>query len=341
MREALEILKRHKRTFLFPFVVVFCIPTLWAALFGRTYEADSVIWLDSDVSIIPLVREGAAPAEGRPIDKEAETLNQLIKSRSFLVHVIESTTLRNQLSGRRSRERAVDLVRDNLGVWATGANSLAIRFNGRSRSQATSVVRSVSTAFMKWAVESSDRRNREAITFFEGQAALYRSELEKSRKALQRFMERTPNAELLVQRDMLLAPVKAGVSPRAQMNYERLSKEHEFRTKLYDNAMDNLAKARTFAAAEHAKYAAGLRVLDPPEPPLSFSKRRLLLTAGLSLLSAALLGLMAVALAEFTDRTLRNERDVREALGLPVLAVVPEHEKEGNDRDDAEGRAGT
>lgn len=336
MREAIEILRRRKKAFLIPFFVVFLIPTVWGVFFGRTYEADSVVWLDSDVSIIPLLRESAAPEQGRPIDKEAETLNQLIQSRTFLAEVLEKTAFSGELKGKGTRERALKWAGASLSAVPIGANALRIRFRGRTRTEGAMLVQAATTTFLDWAVRSSDKRNEQAIAFFAKQATQHSNALEKSRKAVQRFMERTPNAELLAQRELLLSPVRAGVSPRAQMNYERLSRVHAYRLKLYDSAMDNLARARAFAAAEHAKYAAGLRVLDPPEAPLSFSKRRLAITSGIGFLSAVLLGLLAVALAEFNDRTLRSGSDAGEALGLQVLAVVPE--QAGTSRVDEEQR---
>lgn len=88
-----------------------------------------------------------------------------------------------------------------------------------------------------------------------------------------------------------------------------------------------LAKKQDSAIAanlERHQMDAHFKVLDParlPEQP--FAPRRARLYA-LAMLAGLAVGLLVAAVLECFDRGLRTEEDVRFALGLPVLAAIPE-----------------
>ncbi len=91
---------------------------------------------------------------------------------------------------------------------------------------------------------------------------------------------------------------------------------------MYDSSLTDLAKIRVLSSAREERYLNGLRVVDRPVTPTSFSLKRLLLLDFLALMAAVIVGSTAVIVAELTDRTFRTERDVRDELQLPVLVEV-------------------
>jgi hypothetical protein len=82
-------------------------------------------------------------------------------------------------------------------------------------------------------------------------------------------------------------------------------------------------KTQISANLEKRQIGEQFKVLDPartPEKPTSPDRPRLYLIAALIAIAA---GFGLAALAEFFDKTLRTESDVRAALNLMVLATVP------------------
>jgi uncharacterized protein involved in exopolysaccharide biosynthesis len=95
---------------------------------------------------------------------------------------------------------------------------------------------------------------------------------------------------------------------------------------LQDSYASLLAKRQDSEIAanlERRQIGEQFRVLDParvPERPSSPNRPRLYL---LGLLAAVAVGLLCAGTAEYLDRGLRTEEDVRLALSLPVLASIP------------------
>lgn len=322
MKETIEILARRKRVFIIPLVVVFLIPTVISFFFMRSYEASALVWLDSDAALTPLVRDSEQP-EDSPIKKSADMMSQLLQSRSFVKQVIARTDLKKQMTTARNEDDLVSSLQQNLTCWPSGSNSLKIVFNGSNPVVAKQVVKAVIDLYMRWNLKSIEEQNISAVNFFDEQVKVYRVKMDKSNEALRIFKEGHPETQLLEQTKMLLSPMKVDATPEVQLKFERLQKEQEAASKLYNAALDNLAKARVLGEAESWKYHSGFRIIDYPHVSSSFSKKRPLLVSALSLIIALIVAILAVAAFEVTDRTLRTEQDVKQMLKLPVLAAIP------------------
>jgi uncharacterized protein involved in exopolysaccharide biosynthesis len=328
VRQAIDILKRRKWAFIIPFTIVFVVPVLWTLLFMRSYESDALVWLDSDVSIVPVLsQDGAAPAaQGTPIQNEADTLQQLLQSRAFVTKVIAKTPLNDKMDNAKEREATINFVRRNLSSAVVGPNALRISFFGRTPSEAVTVVKATTGTFLEWVRGSVSDQNDKAVAFFETQSNTYQDELNTASTQLRKYKERHPETEQLEQRDKVLNQVKVTASPTVQIEFERLRSQLDYAQKLYDGSLDDLAKTRVLASAQQEKYVNGLRVVDNAIAPTGFSKKRFMLATFMSFMAACLIGALAVMIAELSDRTIRSERDVTESLDLPVLVEIKQRE---------------
>jgi len=160
------------------------------------------------------------------------------------------------------------------------------------------------------------------IAFFSTQSDTYRAELEKARTELQEFKEGNPEAEQLDIADKVLAAPDITASPAVQSEFKRLKSQSDYAQQLYDSSLTDLARTRVLSAAREERYVNGLRTVDKPVEPTSFSMKRLLLFDLLAFMAAVMIGGMAVILAELTDRTLHTEQDVQDVLDLQVLTEV-------------------
>lgn len=334
MDRLLEIVKRRMRTFLIPFLIVFIVPVLYTALFARSYEADSLVWFDTDVSIVPVLSQQAASGDaGRPIQAQADTLQQLLQSRAFVSKVVEKTPLASKMTSDKQREDTIAFVQKNIRVDVVGPNSLRIAFFGQNSGQAVAVVRSATNGFLDWVRRAVKKQNADSIAFFTKNTSTYLKELDAARAALQVFKEQHPEAQALDIQDKVLNAPKVTASPAVQAEFERLKAQQEYAQKLYDDSLSDLAKTRVLSAAKEEQFLNGLRVVDNPVSPTSFSAKRLLLAAFLAFAAAVAVGGLAVFIAETRDRTLRSGADVEEVLSLPVLAEIPRDVRAGGARD--------
>jgi capsular polysaccharide biosynthesis protein len=91
----------------------------------------------------------------------------------------------------------------------------------------------------------------------------------------------------------------------------------------YRTLLQKKEESEISANLEKRQIGETFRILDParlPERPISPDRPQLYLIA---ILGALALGIGLATAAEYLDRTLRSEADVRAALNLMVLATVP------------------
>jgi capsular exopolysaccharide synthesis family protein len=119
-----------------------------------------------------------------------------------------------------------------------------------------------------------------------------------------------------------LAELEARVAAgnRAGIELQALEQQAELDRRLYEA---QLARVKA-APGPSAAPTADVRVISEATPPTAadFPHPPLMLTAGFT--SSLLVGLFAVYAAEQSDRRLRTPDQVRAALGLPTLGIVPE-----------------
>jgi polysaccharide chain length determinant protein (PEP-CTERM system associated) len=118
------------------------------------------------------------------------------------------------------------------------------------------------------------------------------------------------------QRRILAAPMRDTELVDLTRDYDTLNAH-------YNSLSSKRIDSQVSANVERRQIGEQFRILDParlPEKPDSPNRDQLYL---ISFVLALLVGLTAAAGAEYLDRGLRSEDDVRLALALPVLATIP------------------
>lgn len=113
------------------------------------------------------------------------------------------------------------------------------------------------------------------------------------------------------------------VTPVREAELASLTRDYETLQASYRSLLQKKEESQISANLEKRQIGEQFKILDParmPERPASPDRPRLYLIAALV---AVVAGLGLAALAEFFDKTLRTEADVRAALNLMVLATVP------------------
>jgi polysaccharide chain length determinant protein (PEP-CTERM system associated) len=112
-------------------------------------------------------------------------------------------------------------------------------------------------------------------------------------------------------------------TPLRESELAALTRDYETFQQNYRSLLQKKEESDISANLEARQIGEQFRILDParvPEKPISPDRPRLYLIA---ILSALAIGIGLAATAEYFDRTLKNEADVRAALNLMVLATVP------------------
>ena len=112
-------------------------------------------------------------------------------------------------------------------------------------------------------------------------------------------------------------------TPVRESELAALTRDYETLQQTYRSLLQKKEESEISANLEKRQIGEQFKILDParmPEKPISPDRPRLYLIA---ILAAIAIGLGLAATAEYFDRTLRTEADVRAALNLMVLATVP------------------
>ena len=112
-------------------------------------------------------------------------------------------------------------------------------------------------------------------------------------------------------------------APLRDSELVELTRDYQVQREAYDNLSAKRLDSQVSANLERRQIGEQFRILDParlPERPASPNRDRLYM---LSIILALAVGFGSAAGAEYLDRGLRSEDDVRLALALPVLATIP------------------
>ncbi|MGH7383634.1 MAG: GumC family protein [Candidatus Rokuibacteriota bacterium] len=109
-----------------------------------------------------------------------------------------------------------------------------------------------------------------------------------------------------------------------ELEYRRLASDVETNRKLSTLLSDKLGAARIREQGEMNV----VKVIDPPAFPSSAPNQRRMQFVGLALALALVIGLGAPATAEYFNRPIMGEADIKHLTGLPILTAIPEVESQ-------------
>lgn len=136
----------------------------------------------------------------------------------------------------------------------------------------------------------------------------------------------------IAQKDAQLAAVRAQIgsyqgrvdaAPTRESEMTELMRDYETLRKVYTDMLAKREESKVAANLERRQIGEQFKILDPasrPERPFS-PNRQMIAAAGLA--GGIGLGLAIVLLLELRDQSFRSDRDITQALSLPVLAMIP------------------
>lgn len=308
MKQLLDIIVRRRWLIIVPFVVVFLIPAIFNYYSLRPYESSSLVWLETDLKTTVTV--GASGSQ-TPIQTLSDAFEQMVQSDSFVTAVVREASA--AASGSVVSDGAVAYYRGNVGVVVVGPNAMRITFSGSTPEEAMAGAEAMTDVFLRLMQSQTGKSNGVLSETFAETADSYRKQVDAARRALDTFVASHPELESDDATDEVLE------------EHSRLSAAlvlAEETQNAYNSSIASLVKQQAVSDSERAQYADRLRVVDDPDKPLSFSKKKMILADMVALLAFGLISGTAIALVQAGDRTLRQASDVEAAAGVPVLGRV-------------------
>lgn len=304
MRGYLETFFRHPVLLTLPVVIGLLAGGAFALSVPREYVASATIWTDTPVPDAPTIATtgGSSP----PSAGQAALMSQLLATRSFMESVAMNSPVAEDLAGLSPVEAdwLLGSLAGSISVSTPGPQVMSIAVRMDDPTEVTGVASAV--------LEQFDRFQRDkAGARAELQAEFDQRQLEDAGKALQQaeadladYLEANPTS------DRSGDPAAGSLIAAAALAQQ-----------LYADA--SAAYALSSAALTDAQTPA-LEVIDEPTAAYPQSRMKGVLIgaaggalAGLTLSVLALLVLMA------RDRSLRDERDARESLGVELVVEIP------------------
>jgi protein tyrosine kinase modulator len=130
------------------------------------------------------------------------------------------------------------------------------------------------------------------------------------------------DTELRTKLDQMQSRVEA--TPQVEREYKTLTRDLELAHAKYDELNKSQMDSELTSAAIASGRSDELRLVQAPAVPAKPGKPKRIAIAGIGLMLAILLGFTGVVVRESMDQTVRGSRDVRRALNLAPLGVIPD-----------------
>jgi uncharacterized protein involved in exopolysaccharide biosynthesis len=325
MRKLLEAFFRHKWLVLLPPLV---IPLLVAPIAYMTmpvaYESVVGVWVDRATYLDP--RAQNLPFNTSAAQTQSSQLTELLHTRSFMIDVVQRTSLAPLLSTKAGEGRVADMLDKGVTVTAVpnGTHLLAIRARFTTPQVAYQVAQAIVDAYTDRNANLLVDQSTSAIGFFQSQ------------------LDNTQDASAKASRDLsqyALAmgyassgdgtPLSSDVQSVSAFDPEfaDLQAKAHFAQQQVDQARVALQNAQQSSAAAAQGADVGFQVIDPPQmptAPVTQLKNVIVFIVAALIIGLGLSTIVLVFLVA-TDRSIRTENDlvppVRVLGTLPMLKV--------------------
>ncbi|HMH12766.1 MAG TPA: Wzz/FepE/Etk N-terminal domain-containing protein [Edaphobacter sp.] len=141
-------------------------------------------------------------------------------------------------------------------------------------------------------------------------------------RALEQGITQKKHDQGMIQGQIRMYQDRISSSPLVQEEYKALTRDYTTAQSFYDDLLKKMNDSKMATDLEKRQQGEQFRVMDEPNLPdgPSFPKRGVFVAAGLA--AGLCLGLMIVALIEYKDTSMRNERDIWAFTKLPTLSVI-------------------
>jgi len=310
MTKYVEILFGHRLRFLILILVLPAELALACVFLFPHQTATSDLWVDTPayIQISPSVQgwdQYLTPAQNT-----VDALDQLRGTQSFVNTLSAKLDLLNTFRDTSERDSVMATAATDIVIVANGSHLVGLTYTCPRQPICTNVLLAIEQIYRQWLDDQQTAQANVAINFYTGQLSDAQTKLTADQTALSNYLAAHPNvkasdAAIVPQLDLLIRNVDNDLLQVADLQQ-----------KLDDTKLTDAAVNQTDSTV--------LKVIDPPRTvggKLSSLPRKQMLIAGAAGLALAVVVLVFMA---WSDRTVREARDLERFLRLPIAAIIPD-----------------
>jgi uncharacterized protein involved in exopolysaccharide biosynthesis len=195
--EILAALRRRKKFFLYPLIIISFTCISGAFILPQKYKSSIVISVQKDAVLNPLVSYTMAVTAAS--DDRLKDFNEIIFSRPAIQALIDSLKLDSQVTTAEERDELYNDVKNSIETDYKGSDSFTIDYYDSDPGRAKYAVQLLSELFIQKRLEVNNKRNEMTVQFFENKLVELREKFEKSQEnyvgTVKAFLNKNPKDE--------------------------------------------------------------------------------------------------------------------------------------------------
>lgn len=178
--EILTVLRRRRKIFFIPLVIISLICISAAFLLPQKYESSITILVQKDQVLNPLI--SYTMAVETVSNNRLKDFNEIVYSRPVIEALIDSLGMQGEAETEIQKEKLIKEIKKNIVTELKESNSYTINYFDTIPARAQTAARVLSELFIKIRLKVNNRRNELAVEFFENKLNELRDKFEKSQQ---------------------------------------------------------------------------------------------------------------------------------------------------------------
>lgn len=186
IEEMMSVLRRRKRAFLIPPVIILSICVLGAFTLPRQYESSTTILVQPNQVLNRLMSYifPSTTSSSDPYKSPIGDLNQVVYSQPVIEDLIDSIGIRNASVPGYSDDGLVTQVRKHIKTAILGFNTFSITYSDTNPVRAQKAVSVITNLIIENKVQLENQKNEFAVNFFEKKVNQLHQKFIQSQNAL-------------------------------------------------------------------------------------------------------------------------------------------------------------
>jgi capsular polysaccharide biosynthesis protein len=308
-RSYVETFFRHRLLLIAPALIAFVLAAAYGMQQPRSYVASATLWTDRRIPGDSTI--GTMPGSDVPSTGQQALLTSLLATRTFMIEVVKDSPLAGRMTGSQL-DVDLELARlaSTVSAATPGPQVMAVAVKQATPELATGVAEAVVRQFMREEERRVRARAAAQVSYDKQQLSAAASAVRAAQAQLVAYTQIHPEAGLGRQANSAETAL-VGQLALAQGNYAEAAKAYNASSTAYKQA-----------------NTAALEMMDPPNQAFPQSRKKgVIFSAAGGLIAGLSISIVTLLLLVTRDRSVREEGDLQQALGLRVVGTIGEFSK--------------
>ncbi len=299
---------------------LYLVPVLLLGILGflsvsgtkSKFESSGTFNVENTTILLHPERNGVEPTFGEtPADTTSKRISATLGTDQFIKDVATRAGLDQALA---SGKITANWIRSSLSASANGSNLVKVAAVNEDPQIAQRLAQSTIDAYVQTVIDAASSQSTAAVSFFDDLIATYQGNVDQATKALNDYVASHPTPAL-------------GARPEdEQAELSRLNAALTQAQTALSSAEGKRQDAELSIEQTKADMGQQMRLIDAPALPLGpqAKLKTMIMSFATFLILGFILTIGALVVATVLNHTILSAADVKERLGVRLLAVVPE-----------------